>query len=102
MTVIQAVYADGVLTPREPLNLPEGSVLDVVLPKPQMTALERELDWLMHRTSEDIQAACDRIDATSTPPRPLPPGKTLADMVQGTWPGEETDEEIRDILEKLS
>ena len=34
MTVIQAVYADGVLTPREPLNLPEGSVLDVVVPKP--------------------------------------------------------------------
>jgi len=33
MTVIQAVYADGVLTPREPLNLPESRVLDVVVPK---------------------------------------------------------------------
>ena len=105
MTVIQAVYADGVLTPREPLNLPEGSVLDVVLPKPDDDRRQSPEEWLtamMNRTPQEIQAARDRIDAKSTPARKPPEGKTWADMVVGKWPGDETDEEIREFLERLS
>ena len=56
----------------------------------------------LNRTPEEIQAARDRIWANSRPPRPLPEGKTLDDVVQGTWPGDETDEEIREMLERLS
>lgn len=36
------------------------------------------------------------------PARPLPPGKTLDDVVCGTWPGDETDEEVNRALEELS
>ncbi len=40
-TIIQAVYADGVLRPTKPLALPEGESVDVIvtrinLPKPQV------------------------------------------------------------------
>lgn len=54
------------------------------------------------RTPEEIAAARARIDATSRPARPLPPGKTLSDMVEGTWPGDETDEQIDHALRELS
>jgi hypothetical protein len=56
----------------------------------------------MNRTPEEILAARERAFAASTPPRPLPPGKTLEEVVCGQWPGDETDEEIRDLLRKLS
>ena len=36
------------------------------------------------------------------PARPLPPGKTFFEVVQGTWPGDETDEEVNRALEELS
>ena len=36
------------------------------------------------------------------PARPLPPGKTLDDVVRGSWPGDESDEEINRALEELS
>ena len=36
------------------------------------------------------------------PRRLPPPGKTAWDMVVGQWPGDETDEEIRQALEELS
>lgn len=56
----------------------------------------------MNRTPEEILAARERAFAASRPPDPLPPGKTWVDVVVGQWPGDETDEEIRDLLRKLS
>ena len=46
----------------------------------------------------------DRADllARSPKPRPLPPGKTLEDVIVGQWPGDETDEEIMTALAELS
>jgi len=44
----------------------------------------------------------ERILGLTSAPRPVPEGKTIYDVVEGTWPGEETDEEIRLGLERLS
>ena len=57
--------------------------------------------WL-NRTPEQIAAAREAVMKTVIPPRPLPPGKTLEDVVCGIWPGDETDEEIFAALERLS
>jgi hypothetical protein len=74
-----------------PLPVPTGD-------DPLSVAIRR----FLNRTPEEIQAARERILANSQPPRPLPEGKTLEDVVCGTWPGDETDEEILDMLERLS
>lgn len=55
-----------------------------------------------NRTPEEVQEARQRILAASPPPRELPPGKTLLDVVEGKWPGTETDAEIREALDRLS
>lgn len=57
---------------------------------------------LKNRTPEQVAADRDRLLALSPPPRPLPPGKTLEDVLAGLWPGDETDEQILEALEKLS
>lgn len=64
--------------------------------------LELAVKRLTSRTPEQVMADRQRLLASSPPARPLPEGKTLFDVVEGTWPGDETDEEIRDMLEKLS
>jgi predicted DNA-binding antitoxin AbrB/MazE fold protein len=103
MSTIQAVYEDGVFKPKEPVNLPDGCEVTVeVIPPNDNPALEREIRWLTSRTPEEVAATIERLDNISRPPTPLPPGKTLSDMVEGTWPGDETDEQIREALEKLS
>lgn len=104
---IRAIYEGGVFKPKEAVSLPEGSEVKfdpqlVETPPREETALERELRWLTSRTPEEIEAARQRIRAKARLGRPLPAGKTLSDVVQGTWPGDETDEEIREILERLS
>ncbi len=53
------------------------------------------------RTPEQIEATRAAIMARSRPERPLPPGKTLDDVVQGIWPGNETAEEIQDMLDDM-
>jgi hypothetical protein len=67
-------------------------------PRPLELAVRR----LTSRTEEQILADRERILATARPGRPLPEGKTLEDVVAGTWPGDETDEEIHRMLEELS
>jgi hypothetical protein len=57
---------------------------------------------LRNRTPEEIAKTRAEYLALATPGKPLPPGKTLADMVVGQWPGDETDEEILAALERLS
>lgn len=64
--------------------------------------LDAELHWLENLTEEDFAAARRELRAASRPMRPLPEGKTLSDMVCGSWPGDETDEEIDEALERLS
>lgn len=117
MAIIHAIYENGVFKPKEPVSLPERSEV-VVTPcatsapasepsdaKTEPTALEMAIAWaesLKNRTPEEIEEVRRRLSALSRPPTPIPKGKTLEDMVVGTWPGDETDEQIREALEKLS
>lgn len=103
MRTIRAIYENGVFRPTQPVSLPDGAEV-VVEPQAveEPTALEREIAWLLGRTDADKEETCRRLSALSPPPRPIPEGKTLSDMVEGTWPGDETDEQIREALERLS
>ncbi|MBP3957701.1 hypothetical protein J8F10_20820 [Gemmata sp. G18] len=64
--------------------------------------LEQELAWLANRSEADKEEARRRLSAIIPPPTPIPEGKTLSDMVEGKWPGDETNEQIRAALERLS
>jgi hypothetical protein len=64
--------------------------------------VEERLQAMMDRTPEEVAADRARLFAAARKARPLPPGKTLEDVVVGAIPGEETEEEIRAALEELS
>jgi hypothetical protein len=64
--------------------------------------LDQGVQWLTSRTAEEIQAARQRILDAAPPPRELPVGVTLLGVVEGTWPGNEIDAEIRTALERNS
>lgn len=57
---------------------------------------------MAHRTKEQIADAQARAMGLYSPIRAVPPGKTLADIVSGKWPGDENDEQIEDALRELS
>jgi len=57
---------------------------------------------ITNRTPEQKLAHRERITQSIIPGRPLPEGKTIHDVVCGQWPGDETDEEINEMLEELS
>ncbi|HEX5084026.1 MAG TPA: hypothetical protein VFY40_18410 [Blastocatellia bacterium] len=65
-------------------------------------AFERAFAQMTNRTPEEIEETRARIFQEMVSPLPLPPGKTLADILYGQWPGDETDEEVLAALEKLS
>ncbi|MBM3983836.1 MAG: hypothetical protein FJ304_26930 [Planctomycetes bacterium] len=68
-------------------------------------ALAKAIAWaesLKHRTDAELEEDRRRLFALSPPPRPIPEGRTLADIVEGSWPGDETDEEINKALKRLS
>ncbi|MGH9835367.1 MAG: hypothetical protein ACREBD_17770 [Blastocatellia bacterium] len=65
-------------------------------------ALEHAIAKLLSRTPEEVEQARERILQASRPPRPLPEGKTLYDVICGQWPGDETDEEVFEALKRLS
>ncbi len=65
-------------------------------------ALAKVIAKLLNRTPEEIEAARARIFKASRPPRPLPEGQTLEDVLAGQWPGDETDEQVYEALRKLS
>jgi hypothetical protein len=48
------------------------------------------------------RAARERILGASSPPRDIPPGKGVLDMVEGKWPGTEMGAEIREALDRMS
>jgi hypothetical protein len=65
-------------------------------------ALQREIQWMESLTEEDHMKFRTELAKISRPARPLPEGKTLAEVVQANWPGDESDEEVKQALEKLS
>jgi hypothetical protein len=65
-------------------------------------SLDEAVRDALTRTHEQMLADRAEVLAGSRKPTPLPPGKTLDDMVRGKWPGDETDEQIRAALEELS
>lgn len=65
-------------------------------------ALVKAMARLQNRTSEEIEQTRARIFQEMAPPRPLPEGKTLRDVIGGQWPGDETDEEVLEALKRLS
>jgi bifunctional DNA-binding transcriptional regulator/antitoxin component of YhaV-PrlF toxin-antitoxin module len=66
------------------------------------TALALAIASMINRTPEQVAKDRASLMAMTSPARPLPPGKTLADVICGQWPGYETDEQIYAALEELS
>jgi hypothetical protein len=64
--------------------------------------LSNAVGKLLSRKPEQAEAARAALLALARPARPLPEGKTLNDVVEGTWPGDESDAEIHSILNELS
>ncbi len=64
--------------------------------------LAQGLDWLTHRGAEKMRAARERILGASLPPRDVPAGKTVLNMMEGKRAGTETDAGIRDALQRIS
>ncbi|MBI3821652.1 MAG: hypothetical protein HY289_03120 [Planctomycetes bacterium] len=64
--------------------------------------LGQGLEWLTQRSADDVQAARRRILGEASAVREIPAGKTILDMVEGKWPGSETDAEIQDALKRMS
>ena len=73
--------------------------LPLIVPSPEATEFFMRLK---NRTPEELEADRARILSRSPVPRPLPPGMTLADVIRGKWPGDETDEEIEEALRRMS
>jgi hypothetical protein len=69
---------------------------------PTLDMLSQGLAWLTGRGAEEVRAARERILGASPPPREVPAGKTLLDVMEGKWPGTETDAEIQDALGRIS
>ena len=81
----------------------EGRKVKVfVQPIEEEYTLEAALTKLNNRTPEEIASARQRILNAASVPQSLPEGKTLNDVILGQWPGDESDEEINALLEKLS
>jgi|SRR6266446_4327147 len=60
------------------------------------------LAWLKRRGPEEVHAARERILGDSPPARAVPAGKSVLDVMEGKWPGTETDAEIRAALDRIS
>ncbi|MBA4188082.1 MAG: hypothetical protein C0467_08685 [Planctomycetaceae bacterium] len=71
-------------------------------PTPALPKLEHELAWLAERSAGDIAKTRCRLFGLTPPAAVLPEGKTVSDMVEGRWPGDETDQQVRDALDRLS
>jgi len=69
-------------------------------PNKEPDQLAKGIAWLTNRTTSDVESA--RVRLLANPVHSLPPGKSLVDVVEGTWPGDETDTQIRAALEHLS
>src|SRR5205085_8513298 len=92
----------------ERLNLHPGDEVRVQieaangLPTAIPTALQQAVSAMIHRTPEDVESARERAMRKYKPERSVPSGKTLADVISGQWPGDESDEQIKTILDEIS
>src|SRR5437660_1478265 len=66
--------------------------------EPEGSALDAAVFAMTHRTPQQIADAQARAMKAYRPERIVPPGKTLAEIVSGQWPGDETDEQIEMAL----
>lgn len=66
------------------------------------TPLALAVARLLGRTPEQLVADRATVLATARRGRPLPAGRTLAEVVEGTWPGDESDVAIGSALDRLS
>jgi len=85
--------------------LEEIAVREAPGPLPPIVPSPEAMEFLMrlkNRTPEELEADRASMLSRSPAPRPLPPGMTLADVVVGKWPGDETDEEIEEVLRQMS
>jgi len=69
---------------------------------PLVSSLAGEVARIANCTPEERRAERERLSKSIRKGRPLPEGATLNDVLVGQWPGEETDEQIREALERLS
>jgi hypothetical protein len=76
----------GELSPEELLTLP----------------MAEYISYMKNRTPEQIAATRERLRVGTTPPRPLPPGKTLEDVIVGQVDFGVSDEELARILKEVS
>jgi hypothetical protein len=76
----------------------------IVMPDREASSslLDAALQRMANRSPNEISRAQRRALDAWPPPTTLPPGKTVADVVAGQWPGEETDEQVQDALTELS
>ncbi len=65
-------------------------------------SLDAAIARLNGRTQEEVLATRQRLLDATPEPRPVPPGKTLEEVIMGQWPGDETDEQIAEALRRLS
>lgn len=110
---LEVIYRGGGFFPLSPpTGILEGdkikiSLLNIIRANPEEEAedpqaLDRAVSRITKRTPEEVEAARIRLFQQSRPPREIPAGQTLADVICGQWPGDETDEQILAALEKLS
>ena len=66
------------------------------------STFENEIVQFVHRTPEEIEKARAEVRAASRGPLPIPSGRSFEEYVQSLWPGEESEEDVRAALEKLS
>lgn len=101
---LDAIYKGGAFFPLSPpQGIFEGDkvqirLLNIIRATPEEDdpgALQRAVARMTSRTPEEVEATRARLFAEMESPTPLPPGKTLEDVISGKWPGDETDEEVR-------
>jgi hypothetical protein len=95
-----ASHADELAGRRVRVEIVDNSNTDMDDDRP--IPIDEAISAYLNRSPEEKAAARARVLASVQPGRPLPPGKTLRDVIVGKWPGNETDEEIAAALEELS
>jgi hypothetical protein len=85
-------------TPIEELFQATGNMDD----KDDSDALSRAIARMANRSPEEIAKAQARAITECKPEHSLQPEQTIFDVVGGKWPGDESDQQIKEALEKLS
>ena len=65
-------------------------------------SFEQRISAMISRTPEQIAEARARVLAGSPEPRPLPPGKSLEEVIVGQLADDRSEAEVLAVLEELS